>query len=194
LLHRITTVLALLLALGGTSVISLTTLAAPAQAKDMDCGNFSTQAQAQSYFLAHGGPSSDPDYLDADGDGIACESNPCPCSYATTTHTQPTKPTRPAPKPKKLHALTASVKRQGPAKKLVLAGKVSTFKGGRVQVLRKQAGRGYAAYRSVTASRSTGAFTGPLAYAGNAATCFKVVAPETQLYKRTEKDLGCFTR
>lgn len=56
-------------------------VAAPANAvADKDCGDFATQAKAQSFFLDHGGPQSDPHQLDADGDGIACESNPCPCS------------------------------------------------------------------------------------------------------------------
>ncbi len=50
---------------------------------DRDCGDFNTQAAAQNVFLDHGGPDSDPHALDADGDGIACESNPCPCSYDT---------------------------------------------------------------------------------------------------------------
>lgn len=54
-----------------------------AVAADKDCGDFSTQAQAQDFFIRNGGPSSDPHGLDADGDGIACESNPCPCSTAT---------------------------------------------------------------------------------------------------------------
>lgn len=58
--------------------------AAPVSAADLDCSDFATQAGAQSYFLSRGGPSSDPDRLDADGDGIACESDPCPCSYSTT--------------------------------------------------------------------------------------------------------------
>jgi hypothetical protein len=51
-------------------------------------------AAAQSYFLNIGGPSSDPDGLDDDGDGIACESNPCPCNHSTmpTTPTTPTAP------------------------------------------------------------------------------------------------------
>lgn len=31
--------------------------------------------------LRHGGPRYDPDRLDADNDGIACEDNPCPCYY-----------------------------------------------------------------------------------------------------------------
>jgi endonuclease YncB( thermonuclease family) len=47
---------------------------------DKDCGDFSTQAAAQNFFLDNGGPQSDPHGLDADGDGVACESNPCPCN------------------------------------------------------------------------------------------------------------------
>jgi endonuclease YncB( thermonuclease family) len=50
---------------------------------DRDCSDFSTQAQAQKFFIDAGGPSKDPHRLDADGDGIACESLPCPCSKAT---------------------------------------------------------------------------------------------------------------
>jgi endonuclease YncB( thermonuclease family) len=50
-------------------------------AADRDCSDFSTQAEAQRYFVSHGGsPSNDFDRLDADHDGIACESLPCPCS------------------------------------------------------------------------------------------------------------------
>ena len=44
--------------------------ATPAFAEDKDCADFATHEQAQAYFLAHPG---DPDYLDGDGDGIACE-------------------------------------------------------------------------------------------------------------------------
>ncbi|GAB2768286.1 hypothetical protein GCM10027020_21520 [Nocardioides salsibiostraticola] len=47
---------------------------------DRDCGDFDTQAAAQRFYLDQGGPKSDPHRLDADGDGVACESNPCPCS------------------------------------------------------------------------------------------------------------------
>jgi len=46
---------------------------------DLDCSDFRTQAAAQSFFNSHN-PSADPHGLDADGDGVACESNPCPCS------------------------------------------------------------------------------------------------------------------
>ncbi len=54
--------------------------AAPARMADRDCSDFDTQAAAQRFFLEHGGPDSDPHRLDADGDGVVCESNPCPCS------------------------------------------------------------------------------------------------------------------
>jgi Excalibur calcium-binding domain len=45
-------------------------------AGDKDCADFSTQAQAQRYFQSKGGPARDPDRLDGDGDGRACESLP----------------------------------------------------------------------------------------------------------------------
>ena len=64
----------LVLTLLGASLWSV----APAAAADMDCGDFATQAAAQSFFVAAG--PSDPHLLDGDGDGVACESNPCPCS------------------------------------------------------------------------------------------------------------------
>jgi endonuclease YncB( thermonuclease family) len=50
-------------------------LAAPAHAVDYDCSDFDNQAQAQKYLTA-----GDPHRLDADDDGIACDSLPCPCS------------------------------------------------------------------------------------------------------------------
>lgn len=54
----------------------LTTAALPAAA-DVDCPAFETQAQAQRFFLAHD-PLNDPNRLDADHDGVACESLPAP--------------------------------------------------------------------------------------------------------------------
>ena len=51
-----------------------------AQARDKDCGDFGSQAAAQYYFDAHD-PRHDPDLLDGDHDGVACESNPCPCDH-----------------------------------------------------------------------------------------------------------------
>lgn len=60
-------------------------LAVPAaNAVDYDCADFSTQAQAQK-FLTPG----DPMRLDADGDGRACDSLPCPCSAAAPPAQQP---------------------------------------------------------------------------------------------------------
>lgn len=70
-MHRIALIV---LALVASSLLG----AAPATAADMDCGDFVTQAEAQGFFLAAG--AGDPHLLDADGDGLACETNPCPCS------------------------------------------------------------------------------------------------------------------
>lgn len=60
-----------------------------AYAVDHDCSDFSTQKQAQDYFLAHD-PRHDPERLDSDGDLIACETLPCPCSTSTTSTTTQT--------------------------------------------------------------------------------------------------------
>lgn len=50
--------------------------AQPAAAfRDRDCADFPTQAAAQRFFKRHN-PNRDPHRLDADKDGIACESNP----------------------------------------------------------------------------------------------------------------------
>ena len=56
---------------------------ASAAAYDRDCADFSTQRAAQLFFLDNS-PRLDPHYLDADGDMIVCESNPCPCLYDTS--------------------------------------------------------------------------------------------------------------
>lgn len=40
---------------------------------DKDCSDFGSGASAQRFFLASGGPISDPHDLDRDGDGLACE-------------------------------------------------------------------------------------------------------------------------
>jgi micrococcal nuclease len=50
--------------------------APPASGADRDCADFVSQSEAQRYFRAKGGPGSDPDYLDGDGDGVACEDLP----------------------------------------------------------------------------------------------------------------------
>ena len=43
---------------------------------DRDCSDFRTQAEAQAFFEAAGGPARDPHRLDVDGDGCACENLP----------------------------------------------------------------------------------------------------------------------
>jgi endonuclease YncB( thermonuclease family) len=50
---------------------------APASAQDRDCSDFDSQAEAQDFY-ENAGPG-DPHGLDADDDGRACDSNPCPC-------------------------------------------------------------------------------------------------------------------
>ncbi|MDQ2621470.1 MAG: thermonuclease family protein [Actinomycetota bacterium] len=57
--------------------IGLVAFAAEAQARDLDCSDFSTQAEAQKHLTP-----GDPHGLDGEGDGVACESLPCPCSKA----------------------------------------------------------------------------------------------------------------
>jgi len=41
---------------------------------DRNCGEFVDWQQAQDFYLAAGGPDTDPHRLDGDSDGIACES------------------------------------------------------------------------------------------------------------------------
>lgn len=43
---------------------------------DRNCGDFSTQREAQAFFEAAGGPASDRHWLDGNQDGVACESLP----------------------------------------------------------------------------------------------------------------------
>ncbi|HWM63883.1 MAG TPA: excalibur calcium-binding domain-containing protein [Solirubrobacterales bacterium] len=70
--------------------LCMAAIGAPAaHAIDYDCSNFANQAEAQEYLLP-----GDPHRLDADNDGIACESLPCPCSYGA-----PYVPPSPPPPP-----------------------------------------------------------------------------------------------
>ena len=72
-------------------VVLVAVVAAPsAPAQDRDCADFSTQAAAQAHFVALGGPTYDPDRLDGDFDGIACEALPCPCSASAGAAPTPT--------------------------------------------------------------------------------------------------------
>lgn len=78
-----TTATSVATAVVGLLAALLTAFAPPAGAVvDRDCSDFATQAAAQAFYLANGGPGSDPHRLDADGDGRACDSNPCPCGVS----------------------------------------------------------------------------------------------------------------
>jgi hypothetical protein len=102
--------LGVLLVLSFAIVLGLVARAPDASAhrRDYDCSDFATQAEAEEYLLP-----GDPYDLDADGDGIACEDNPCPCSSTpggsggggggSTTTTTPAPP----PKPPKLNKAVA---------------------------------------------------------------------------------------
>lgn len=48
--------------------------AQPAAAADKDCSDFGSWRAAQKFYKKHGGPRYDPHRLDADHDGVACES------------------------------------------------------------------------------------------------------------------------
>ena len=70
----------IVLALAGLVGVTLAATSPASAIGDRDCGDFGSQAAAQNFYLDNGGPDSDPHRLDADSDGVACESNPCPCS------------------------------------------------------------------------------------------------------------------
>lgn len=74
------TLAALILALAGLVGTTLATTTSAHAVADRDCGDFDTQAAAQRFYIDQGGPQDDPHRLDDDNDGVACESNPCPCS------------------------------------------------------------------------------------------------------------------
>jgi len=57
-----------------TALVALAIPAAPASAGDKDCSDFDTWNQAQRFYKNNGGPRYNPHRLDADRDGVACES------------------------------------------------------------------------------------------------------------------------
>lgn len=73
------------------ALMSLPVSDAPAHSIDLDCSDFGSQAAAQEHRDHHAG---DPDRLDDDEDGTACEELPCPCGVtvlppATAIATRP---------------------------------------------------------------------------------------------------------
>ena len=57
-------------------VLLLLLLGACKPFRDKDCGDFLTWRAAKTFYVSEGGPNKDRHNLDADRDGIACESLP----------------------------------------------------------------------------------------------------------------------
>ena len=70
--------------------------AAATHAGDLDCADFANQRAAQAHLAAHAG---DPDRLDGNADGRACEALPCPCDGASLAPHAAPPPVAPAPSP-----------------------------------------------------------------------------------------------
>ena len=56
------------------AALALAVAVPQASAADRDCSDFNSWHAAQKFYKKHGGPKRDPHRLDADWDGIACES------------------------------------------------------------------------------------------------------------------------
>ena len=74
--HRAARIVAL--AVVGLVISAFGAVGAPGQADDVNCADFASQAAAQAYLRSD---PSDPSRLDADRDGIACESLPAPLDF-----------------------------------------------------------------------------------------------------------------
>jgi hypothetical protein len=91
----------------------------PAAARDLDCSDFATQAEAEEHLTP-----GDPDGLDGDNDGIACEDNPCPCSSTPGVGSAESGgdgegPSKPAPPPYRLSKPAARGLAKGLARRIV---------------------------------------------------------------------------
>lgn len=63
-----------IIAVATAALFTLGIISSPAVAADKDCSDFRSWKAAQTFYKNHGGPKRDPHRLDADRDGIACES------------------------------------------------------------------------------------------------------------------------
>jgi endonuclease YncB( thermonuclease family) len=79
-------------------IVGVLTVQAPAQAaaRDMNCDDFPSQQAAQLYYLNHN-PALDPDNLDSDSDGVACESLGGPYYYGSNPNPGGNNPPKPPP-------------------------------------------------------------------------------------------------
>jgi hypothetical protein len=78
-------------AFGPTLTVTPTPTHVPPVPDSKDCGSFFDQDDAQKYYIAKGGPKSDPDSLDLDKDGQACENYAYSTTSTSTTSTSTTK-------------------------------------------------------------------------------------------------------
>ena len=127
-------------------IVAVLALPAPALAAhvgDLDCGDFTTQPEAQAHMDAHPG---DPDQLDGtDGDGVACESLPqkhIAGGTAPSTSSGPSEPpaaapsTAPAPPPASDAPAPPPSAAPGSAAKPPLTGSSRVVRYRRVRVIR----------------------------------------------------------
>ena len=110
--------LVLLLAISITASAALAQAPATAAARDYDCADFANQAEAQEYLLP-----GDPYRLDGDGDGVACEDLPCPCSSAVNPGGGGSEETTPAPAPPPYHLSRAAARRAARAEVRAFVGR-----------------------------------------------------------------------
>jgi len=86
-----------ILLLAVLSCVVAAAIASPASAAGKNCADFPNRAAAQDWLNAYAG---DPDGLDGDQDGLACESLPCPCAGSSTpAPATPSAPATPPPAP-----------------------------------------------------------------------------------------------
>lgn len=130
-----------------------------AAARDYNCEDFSTQAEAEEYLLP-----GDPYNLDADGDGIACEDNPCPCSTSPggsggsnggggSQHE-----TEPPPPPPPYHLSRAAAERAARKVTRIYVRGAANVTAGHVQACRRRAERRIDCL-AVASGRTTAAVT-----------------------------------
>jgi hypothetical protein len=155
-------------------------VASPAYAiADKDCGDFGSQKAAQEFYLQQGGPQQDPHGLDSENDGVACESNPCPCYYGTQQPgDNPPAPPPPPPAPVKSAVELSATPAAGiTGEKMRLVAQV-TPRFSRPIVLQRKAGdRWVKALAGKTSGEGRWVVTGPVF---RKTTTFRVTVPATK--------------
>jgi hypothetical protein len=161
--------------------VSLVSATGPAYALDKNCSDFDTQAQAQAWHNDH-----PEDGLDSDDDGVACETLPCPCATGGGGGGGGGGTPPPA---KKFHNLTAQKGKVDV--KPVAYGKVTTYKGERIRIMRRVEGSGFKVFKTVVTKKATGKFNVSISTPKGKTSCFRVTVPATKKYKLTTKAVGC---